>query len=189
MPDLTPDPELLQRARGIRLACFDVDGTLTDGLLAFDSEGRESKSFHVHDGQGLALLRRAGIDVAFVTARASTVAERRAADLGLRCFTGVADKLACVRDLAVQLGIAMHEVAFMGDDLPDLRVMREAGLSACPRDAHASIASQVMWKSSFDGGRGAAREFCDLLLHAQGHADETMLALLSKPHQPAELRA
>lgn len=189
MPDSTPDPELIQRARGIRLACFDVDGTLTDGRLAFDSDGRESKSFHVHDGQGLVLLRRAGIEVAFVTARASTIAERRAAELGLRCFTGVGDKAKCVRKLALELDISAPDIAFMGDDLPDLRVMREVGLSACPRDAHASVAAQVMWKSAFDGGDGAAREFCDLLLQAQGHAGDAMLALLSKSPEPAGLHA
>ena len=115
-------------ANRLRLACFDVDGTLTDGRLFFDSEGRELKAFHVHDGQGLVLLRKAGIAVAFVTARASTLAEQRARELAIvEVHTAVADKLACVRDMAARLGIGMEEVAFMGDDLPDLRVMQQVG--------------------------------------------------------------
>ena len=89
------------RAARVRLACFDIDGTLTDGRLTFDTDGRESKTFHVHDGMGLVMLRKAGIEVAFITARASTVVERRGAELGLsEVHTAVADKLATVRDIA-----------------------------------------------------------------------------------------
>ena len=160
------------RAERVRLACFDVDGTLTDGTLYFDSEGLELKGFHVHDGQGLVLLRKAGIAVALVTARDSKVAEHRAAELGIEAWTCVADKLACVRDLAGRHGIGMDQVAFMGDDLPDLRVQAEAGLSVAPADAHHWVRGRVHWCTTAGGGRGAARELCDLLLVAQGHADD-----------------
>jgi 3-deoxy-D-manno-octulosonate 8-phosphate phosphatase (KDO 8-P phosphatase) len=88
------DSMLMTRASNIRLACFDVDGTLTDGRLYFDSEGRELKAFHVHDGQGLVLLRQVGITVALITARNSEVARRRAEDLGVLAYIGVKDKLA-----------------------------------------------------------------------------------------------
>ena len=113
--------DIRERAARIRLACFDVDGTLTDGRLYFDSNGLELKAFHVHDGQGLVLLRKAGIAVALVTARTSPIAEQRAAELGIEAWTCVADKLACVRDIATRHGIGMDRVAFMGDDLEPSR--------------------------------------------------------------------
>lgn len=182
--DATP-AELHDRARAIRVVCFDVDGTLTDGRLVFDSEGRELKAFHVHDGQGLVLLRRAGLAVALVTARESTIAERRAVELGVEACTGVGDKLACVEGIARAHGVAMDQVAFMGDDLPDLKVMFHAGVSACPADAHPCVRTQARWHSAFDGGRGAAREFCDFLLQAQGRLDPVLDELLAR--KPAEL--
>ena len=166
------------RARRVRMACFDVDGTLTDGRLTYDSEGRESKSFHVHDGQGLVLLRRAGLHVALVTARHSTIVERRAAELGVEACTGIGDKLRCVETLASAHGIALDDVAFMGDDLPDLRVMTHVGLSACPLDAHPWIRERADWRSRLPGGGGAAREFVDALLVAQGQVDSIIAALL-----------
>ena len=166
--------DIRERAARVRLACFDVDGTLTDGRLFFDSTGVELKAFHVHDGQGLVLLRKAGVAVAFVTARASTIAEQRAAELGLEAHTSVSDKLACVEGIAARLGIGLDAVAFMGDDLPDLRVMSQVGLSVAPANAHAWVRERVRWRTSARAGHGAAREFCDLLLAAQGHA-ETLL--------------
>lgn len=171
--------DIRERAARIRLACFDVDGTLTDGRLFFDSDGRELKAFHVHDGQGLVLLRKAGIAVAFVTARASTIAEQRAAELGVEAHTAVADKFACVTAIATRLGIGLDAVAFMGDDLPDLRVMQQVGLSIAPSNAHAWVRERVHWRTSAHAGHGAAREFCDLLLAAQGHA-EALLADVSR---------
>lgn len=180
MTDTPPAPaDFHERARRVRLACFDVDGTLTDGRLFFDSEGRELKAFHVHDGQGLVLLRRAGIEVALVTARRSVIVEKRAEELRLQAFTGIGDKLACVDGIARAHGIALDEVAFMGDDLPDLKVMTNVGLSGCPADAHAWVAERARWKSRFRGGAGAAREFADALLQAQGHVDRLVADLLA----------
>lgn len=163
-----PSPDLLARAARIRLACFDVDGTLTDGRLYIASDGTETKAFHVHDGLGLSLLRRAGIAVAFVTARTSPAAEVRARDLGVEAYTGIKDKRACVEELRGRLGLAADEVAFMGDDLTDLAVLSAAGLAAAPADAHPAILGRVHWQSSLRGGEGAARELCDLLLAARG---------------------
>jgi 3-deoxy-D-manno-octulosonate 8-phosphate phosphatase (KDO 8-P phosphatase) len=186
----TPAPapaDLRDRARRVRLACFDVDGTLTDGRLVYDSAGVESKAFHVHDGQGLALLRRAGIEVALVTARTSPVVERRAAELGVRACSGIGDKLACVDALARELGLDLSEVAFMGDDVPDLKVMRHVGLSACPADAHPWLARETAWRAPQAGGRGAARAFCDMLLEAQDRVDALLADLLAA--QPVALGA
>ena len=168
------DSMLMTRAGNIRLACFDVDGTLTDGRLFFDSEGREIKAFHVHDGQGLVLLREVGITVALITARNSEVARRRAEDLGVRAYIGVKDKLACVRDLCTELGIGLDAVCFMGDDLPDLPAMRAVGLSIAPANAHAFTAAQAELHTHANAGAGAARELCDLLIAAQGGFDDPM---------------
>ena len=163
-----PSPEVLARAARIRLACFDVDGTLTDGRLYIASDGTETKAFHVHDGLGLSLLRRAGIAVALVTARTSPAAEIRARDLGVEAHTGIQDKRACVEGLRTRLGLAADEVAFMGDDLTDLAVLATVGLAAAPADAHPAILPRVHWQSTLRGGEGAARELCDLVLAARG---------------------
>ncbi len=177
MPDTTPraNPstppyaaDLLARAARIRLACFDVDGTLTDGRLYFDSEGREMKAFHVADGQGLVLLRKAGITVALVTARSGSIAERRGAELGVETHVGVRDKQACVDAIRTRLDIASDAVAFMGDDLPDRGPMSTCGLAVAPANAHPLAADVAHWLTPSRGGEGAARELCDLLLHAQG---------------------
>ena len=163
--------DLLARAARIRLACFDVDGTLTDGRLYFSDDGRETKAFHVQDGQGLALLRKAGIDVAFVTARTSAAAKARARDLGVQCLDAVKDKRVAVEALCTQAGITLDEVAFMGDDLADLGVLRVAGLSVAPANAHRWVRDAVHWITPAAGGEGAARELCDLVLTAQDKVD------------------
>ncbi|MGY4516776.1 HAD family hydrolase [Lysobacter sp. HA18] len=181
--------DLRDRARRVRLACFDVDGTLTDGRLIYDAAGGEAKAFHVHDGQGLVLLRRAGIEVALITARTSPVVERRAAELGVRACSGIGDKLACVEKIANALGVSLDEVAFMGDDLPDLKVMRGVGLSACPADAHEWIRRDAAWTSQREGGRGAAREFCDFVLDAQDRVQSIIDALVADAPAPLGAQA
>lgn len=168
--------DIVARARRVRLACFDVDGTLTDGALTFDSDGRELKTFHVHDGQGLVLLRKVGIAVALITARQGSIVEKRARDLGIDAYMHVADKRAQVDRLREALGIDPDAVAFMGDDLADVGAMRAAGLAVAPADAHRCAADVAHWQTTASGGHGAGRELCDLLLHAQGrlagiHAD------------------
>ena len=160
-----------ERASRIRLACFDVDGTLTDGRLYYDSEGRESKAFHVLDGQGLVLLRQAGIEVALITARDSKAAAHRAADLGVRAFTGARDKLGQVRALCDELGIGLEAACFMGDDLPDLASIQAVGLGVAPANAHRWVAERAGHVTVATGGKGAARELCDLLLESQGQLD------------------
>ncbi|MGY1424182.1 KdsC family phosphatase [Lysobacter sp. A289] len=160
---------IIERAKRVRLACFDIDGTLTDGRLLFDSEGGELKAFHVHDGLGLVLLRKAGVEVAFVTARASTIVERRGAELGLtEVHTAVKDKLARVGEIAARLGVGLDQVSFMGDDLPDLPTMQQVGFAVAPTTAHPWVRDRAHWCTTLAAGAGAAREFCDLVLAAQG---------------------
>ena len=170
MPHFRPEypADLVARAARIRLVGFDVDGTLTDGRLWFDEDGRESKAFNVLDGQGLAQLRKAGIATAFVTARDSLVAANRARELGAEPHVDVRDKLACMEEIAGRLGLAMDEVAFMCDDLPDLTVLRGVGFAVAPASVHHWIRDEVHWITPSRGGQGAARELCDLLLHAHG---------------------
>jgi len=158
---------VLERAARVRLACFDVDGTLTDGRLVFDPDGRELKAFHATDGMGLTLLRKAGVHIAFITARVSQVALNRARELGVDGFDGVKDKLACVDELCSTLGIGREAVAFMGDDIPDLAVLRAVGLAVIPANAHPWVWDAAHWQTRASGGLGAARELCDLLLCAQ----------------------
>ncbi len=162
-------PSPAERAQKIRLVCFDVDGTLTDGRLYFDSQGGEMKCFHVHDGQGLRLLEDAGIRVALITARRSNIVQARGKDLRLRyVFDGVADKHAVLQQICASENLSLAEAAFMGDDYPDLMCLQNVGLSACPADAMAVIQRVAHWQSRLPGGLGAAREFCDFILAAQG---------------------
>ena len=179
MPPIADD--IRQRAARIKLACFDVDGTLTDGRLFFDEQGRESKAFHVLDGQGLVLLRRCGIEVALITARNSLVAEARGRDLGVQTFIHAKDKLAQVQQLCAQMQITLEQVAFMGDDLPDLTVLREVGLAVAPANAHHWVTGSVHWQTRLRGGEGAARELCDLLLDTQGHTGRLLAGAGSHP--------
>lgn len=160
--------ELKHRAKTIRLVCFDVDGTLTDGKLYFNGEGRESKAFHVHDGQGLRLLEDNGIAVAFITARASESAKARARDLRLsHVFIGVKDKAACLRELCEKLEITPNQAAFMGDDVPDLAAMKLCALACVPANAHAWMFEHADWISQKNAGDGAARALCDFILESQ----------------------
>lgn len=165
-----PD-DIVQRAARIRLACFDVDGTLTDGRLYYDHAGNESKAFSVLDGQGLKQLEAHGIHVALITARASLSAEKRGQDLGLHVQIGVKNKRVAVEALCSEHGVTLDEVLFMGDDLPDLPALLCVGLPVAPANAHPWIAERVQWHTRARGGEGAAREVCDTLLAAQGKVD------------------
>jgi 3-deoxy-D-manno-octulosonate 8-phosphate phosphatase (KDO 8-P phosphatase) len=169
--------DIRERAAKIRLVGFDVDGTLTDGKLLIGAGGQELKSFHVFDGLGLKLLEQHGIAVALITARKSTVVEARGRELGLKhVFVGVQDKLKCLDAIGARLGIPSEEIAFMGDDLPDLRVLMKVGLAVAPANAHPWVRERVHWRTQLQGGQGAARELCDLILAARGHADAILKA-------------
>lgn len=164
--------DLLERAAKIKLIGFDVDGTLTDGRLHYGSNDQDGKTFYVQDGMGITLLRHAGINTALVTARNSPVAAARGKELKIdHVHIGERSKLACMQRIAAQMGIGMDEVAFMGDDLPDLATLRGVGLAIAPADAHSWVSPAVHWITPRKGGKGAARDACDLLLQAQGKLD------------------
>jgi 3-deoxy-D-manno-octulosonate 8-phosphate phosphatase (KDO 8-P phosphatase) len=153
----------------IRLLALDVDGTLTDGRLLFSSDGSDLKAFHVHDGQGLRLLRDNGVAVALITARRSPLVERRATELGIEhLIQGSTNKADSLRAVCAALGLTPAAAAFMGDDLPDLPAMAIARLAIAPANAHPWILPFVAWQTRASGGAGAVREVCDALLVAQG---------------------
>ena len=157
------------RAKRIRLLLLDVDGVLTDGRIILDERGVETKQFHVRDGQGIALLLRAGIEVGFISARASSVVRRRAKELGVRLVRqGVRDKLQAYNEIKRQRGLGDAEIAYVGDDLVDWPLLRRAGLSVCVGDGWTDLRSRVHWVTRAFGGAGAVREVADVLLMAQG---------------------
>ena len=179
LDDLPAD--IRERASRVRLVALDVDGVLTDGRISFGVDGNERKSFHTLDGQGLKLLRSVGVEVAWITARSSAHVTRRAAELGIRhVHQKVDDKLAVLREICMTLDIKLEEVAYMGDDLPDLGPMQHVALSAAPANAHPWVRSRVHWRTQRNGGDGAVRELCDLILCAQRKA-EAVLAQFLKP--------
>jgi 3-deoxy-D-manno-octulosonate 8-phosphate phosphatase (KDO 8-P phosphatase) len=157
--------EARDRARSIRLVVFDVDGVFTDGRLYYTADGEEIKVFHVRDGVGIKALQRAGLEVAVISGRASEAVALRMAELGVaRVFQGDHDKLPLFSALLADLGLDATEVAFVGDDLPDLPVLGRVGLAACPADAHDEVRAACHWVGIRKGGRGAVREFCDFLI-------------------------
>lgn len=164
--------DILARAAKIRLAVFDVDGTLTDGRLWYGADGHETKVFHVHDGLGLKRLQANGVLVALITARISHPLALRAEELDIaHVYQGQKDKRHCLGELLDALHLLPEQAAFIGDDLPDLAPMRIAGLAVAVANAHPWIAEQAHWQTSRSGGDGAAREVCDLIIEAQGKSD------------------
>lgn len=156
---------VLDRARRIRLLALDVDGVLTDGRLYLSSAGEELKVFHVRDGSGLVAVQRAGIAVAIVSGRDCAAVSRRAAELGIRHVRqGVSDKGAELDRLLAELSVEAAETACVGDDTPDLPMLRRAGLAIGVADAHPALREAAHWITHAPGGRGAVREVCDLLL-------------------------
>ena len=167
LADLPAD--ILTRAAKIRLAVFDVDGTLTDGRLWYGEDGHETKVFHVHDGLGLKRLQANGVQVAIITARISHPVALRAEELDIaHVYQGQNDKRRCLLELLEALKLTPEQAAFIGDDLPDLPPMRIAGLAVAVANAHPWVAEQAHWQTGKPGGMGAAREVSDLILQAQG---------------------
>lgn len=174
-----PGQELLARARGVRFMGFDVDGVLTDGALFLTDGGEELKAFHTLDGLGLKLLAQAGIAVALITGRQSRTVALRAADLGIeRLLQGVTDKLAVLETLRAELGLAMDQCGYMGDDLPDLALLSRCGFAATVPGAPAYVRERVHYVTSAQAGHGAVREVCDLVLRARGELDSTVASYL-----------
>ena len=158
-----------ERARRVRILICDVDGVLTDGRMYFRADGEAQKEFHTRDAQGLALLRAAGINVAWVSREQSPIVERRAEKLGIADLNqGVTDKGRVVAELLRGKGIASDEACYIGDDLGDLAPMQGVGLALAVADAVKEIRRVAHHVTDYPGGGGAVREVCDLLLAARG---------------------
>ncbi len=157
------------RARRVRLAIFDVDGVLTDGALVFSGSGEELKVFNVLDGHGMKLLQASGVALAVITSRASRAVEERMRNLGIDLlFQGAQEKLPAFNQLIERQGIGMEAASFIGDDLQDLPVLKRCGFAATVPDAPAPVRRHAHYVTRARGGRGAVRELCELIMHAQG---------------------
>lgn len=157
--------DLKARASKIKLIAFDVDGVMTDGSLTYLPDGSQVKTFNAKDGQGIVMLNKAGFLTAIITAKESSVVLKRAKTLKItKVFTGQSNKLLALNSLLEEFNLNKNEVAYMGDDYPDLCVINEVGLSSCPNDAIDEVKKQAHFVSSKNGGKGAVRELCDFIL-------------------------
>ena len=161
--------DILDKAACIRLLILDVDGVLTDGSLFVGDDGQEYKAFNSRDGHGIKMLKKYDIEVAIITGRTSQVVEHRMANLGVEhVYQGKLEKLPAYEELAAKLGIPASETAYVGDDVVDLPVMRRVGLAIAVQDAHPLVRAHSHWQTPSPGGRGAARDVCEMLMEAKG---------------------
>jgi len=161
--------DIQQKAQQIRLVIFDVDGVLTDGSLFLGDDGQEYKAFNSKDGHGMKMLQASGVAIAIITGRTSEVVRIRMRSLGIaHVFQGIEDKAAAYEELKQKLDLSDAQIAYVGDDIVDLPVMTRVGLSICVTDGHALVRQHADWTTHQAGGRGAAREVCELLMDAQG---------------------
>jgi len=161
--------DLLEKASHIRLLILDVDGVLTDGSLFVGDDGQEYKAFNSRDGHGIKMLQKHGVIVAIITGRTSKVVEHRMQNLGVsHVYQGKLEKLPAYEELAAKLNIPAAETAYVGDDVVDLPVMRKVGLAIAVQDAHPLVRTHSHWQTPNCGGRGAARDVCEMLMEAKG---------------------
>lgn len=162
------EERIRSKAEKIRWIMLDVDGVMTDGRITYDSAGRETKTFHVRDGHGIKLARRAGIRFSLITGRESPSVKQRAVELGIEeVHQGAKNKIEVYEEMIRRLNLTDEEVAYVGDDLVDLPVLRRVGLSAAVADADPQTRGQVDLVLARDGGAGAVREFVEIILKAQ----------------------
>ncbi len=161
--------DIINRAKDIRLLICDVDGVLSDGLIYMGNQGEELKTFNVRDGYGIHCLKNAGIEVAIITGRSAKLLEDRVKTLGITfLYQGQSDKRLAYNELRAKLALQPDQIAYIGDDLIDLPVMIQVGLSVTVADAHPLMLPKAHYITRMAGGRGAVRELCDVILLAQG---------------------
>jgi 3-deoxy-D-manno-octulosonate 8-phosphate phosphatase (KDO 8-P phosphatase) len=160
--------EILERAKKIKLVIFDVDGVMTDGGLTIGDDGQEYKTFNTQDGLGMKLLKNTGVQMAIITGRTSKVVTQRAESTGVMHFyQGVEDKLVAYQDLLSKLNLQPEETAFMGDDVVDMPPMLRCGLGITVPAAPSAVKEKAHYITQKEGGKGAVREVCELIMHAQ----------------------
>ncbi len=166
-----------EAAKHISIVLLDVDGVLTDGRLYYGDNGHEYKAFNIKDGLGIKLLQRGGIEVGVITARKSSLLARRCNELGIdRLIQGREDKLSALQELLDDSNLDFSQVAFIGDDLPDLAVVKQVGLGMTVADANYMLANNALWQSKFPGGCGAVREAAEFILSAQNKLEQLISA-------------
>ena len=174
-PEFTTSDEILRRASQIRLVLFDVDGVLTDGRLYFSDNVGEGKSFHSRDGLGINLLQQSGVAVGIITARQSSLVAQRARDLNIQhLYQGQKVKFPAYKELCASLELSSDEVAFVGDDVVDLPIMLDVGLAVTVPQGHKLVKEHSHWTTPNEGGAGAARDVCELVMHSQGTYGKVM---------------
>jgi 3-deoxy-D-manno-octulosonate 8-phosphate phosphatase (KDO 8-P phosphatase) len=167
-----PSEEILSAAKNIKFLLLDVDGVLTDGKLYYGNSGEELKAFNIQDGLGIKLLQQAGIQVGIITGRVSALLQRRADELGISpVIQGREDKLTALRELLQGMDLGLNEIAFMGDDLPDLSVINSVGLGITVANASSTLTKEATWQTRRSGGDGAVREAAEMILRAQNKFD------------------
>lgn len=175
-----------EKAKSIRLLLLDVDGVLTTGAIYYgnhsaNNDALEFKGFHVHDGFGIKLLQSTGVQVGIISAKSSPAVARRLADLKIELvFLGYEEKLPAYEAIKQKLGFSDQEIAYMGDDLPDLPVLQRVGLSMTPPQAVAEVKQRVDYITENKAGKGAVREACELIMKAQGSYQSVIQSYLSK---------
>ena len=161
--------DIHSKAAAVRLIVFDVDGVLTDGGLFIGDDGQEYKAFHSKDGHGMVMLQQSGVEIAIITGRTSEVVRIRMASLGIeRVYQGKREKLPAYEEIKQITGFDDEQIAYVGDDVVDLPVMTRAGFAVAVQDAHPLAKQHAHWVTPSGGGRGAAREVCELIMDAQG---------------------
>jgi 3-deoxy-D-manno-octulosonate 8-phosphate phosphatase (KDO 8-P phosphatase) len=173
------DEALAARCRALELLLSDVDGVMTDGTVLLLPDGREAKAFHIRDGLAVVLARRAGLRTGVITGRGpSECVTRRTADLGMDIVRqGVADKGQALGEILAELGLRPEQVAYIGDDVNDLPVLTQVGLSAAPADAPLEVRLQAFMVTDAAGGRGCLREFIEAILRARGDWERVVAGL------------
>ncbi len=165
-----------EQLKNIQLLLLDVDGVMTDGGIIYDGSGLETKCFNVRDGHGIKMLQRYGIQVGIITGRTSKVVDIRAEELGIGLvYQGALKKLESYEDVKKKTGLADFQIAYMGDDIIDVPVLRRVGFSAVPGDGLPEVQAVAHYIASRGGGRGAVREVCDLILKGRGFWDEVIM--------------
>jgi 3-deoxy-D-manno-octulosonate 8-phosphate phosphatase (KDO 8-P phosphatase) len=160
--------DVFERAKKIKLLSCDVDGVMTDGTLLFTSEGQEIKAFNILDGQGIKMLQNSGVKIAIITGRTSAMVENRAKNLGIDIlYQGREDKINAIQDIANELNLSLDQIAHIGDDLPDLPVIRRVGLGVTVPNGADLVKAHAHHCTTRAGGKGAVRELCELIMKAQ----------------------
>jgi 3-deoxy-D-manno-octulosonate 8-phosphate phosphatase (KDO 8-P phosphatase) len=179
---LKPEPSSLERrAQRIKLLLMDCDGVLTDGRLFLLTDGEELKSFHTHDGHGIRQFHRAGLKTGIISGRRSAAVERRASELGIAfLYENVDDKTKVFEKVLAESGFSSEECAYVGDDLPDIPIMKRVGLAVAVADAVEETKQSAHYVTEQNGGHGAVREVVELILKAQGRWDELMSRYVGK---------